>query len=109
MFHGDTSSDAGFHRCRIPRILALGKGEQFTPELSWLFVRLSLLMVSACRAIGGFAWVAESELDAETWNRYRLRWREAVRDPSAPRALLASVRMTFGVAIGRFGQDDKSI
>jgi len=33
-------------------------------------------------------------VDAATRNRYRLRWREAVRGPSAPRALLASVRMT---------------
>src|SRR6266481_3739022 len=36
----------------------------------------------------------QENLDAETRNRYRLRLREAVRDPSAPRALLASVRMT---------------
>src|ERR1700730_4467954 len=34
------------------------------------------------------------ELDAATRNRYRLRLREAVRDPSAPRALVALVRMT---------------
>jgi len=38
----------------------------------------------------------DDQLDAETRNRYRLRWREAVRGPSAPRALLASVRMTEG-------------
>jgi hypothetical protein len=34
------------------------------------------------------------ELDEETRNRYRLRFREAVRDPSAKRAF------------ARFGQDD---
>ena len=67
-------------------------------------------------------------MDAETRNRYRLRLREAVRDPSAPRASLASVRMTdFGcgdlepvpaslarscprsfrsASFARFGQDD---
>jgi len=34
-------------------------------------------------------------LDAATQNWNRLRWREAVQDPSSPRALpLASVRMT---------------
>src|SRR4029077_6560240 len=46
-------------------------------------------------------------VDAETRNRYRLRWREAVRGPSAPRALLASVRMTDWASVARFGQDDK--
>jgi hypothetical protein len=34
-------------------------------------------------------------LDAETWNRYRLRLREAVRDPSA------------SASFARFGQDDR--
>jgi hypothetical protein len=36
----------------------------------------------------------ERRLDAETRNRYRLRWREAVRGPSAKRAF------------ARYGQDD---
>ena len=49
----------------------------------------------------------QSQLDAETWNRYRLRWREAVRDPSAKRASLASVRMTDWASVARFGQDDE--
>jgi len=39
-----------------------------------------------------------------TQNRYRLRWREAVRDPSTALALLASVRMTN--MLRRFGQDE---
>jgi len=34
------------------------------------------------------------KLDAAIQNRYRLRWREAVRDPFPALALLASVRMT---------------
>src|SRR5713226_5086377 len=33
-------------------------------------------------------------LDANPQNRYRLRWREAVRDPSTSSALLTSLRMT---------------
>ena len=40
----------------------------------------------------------DDQLDAETPNRYRLRWREAVRGPSAPRALLASAGDGVGVA-----------
>ena len=41
-------------------------------------------------------------LDAETWNRYRLRLREAVRDPSAPVASLPSVRMTIKATWNRY-------
>jgi hypothetical protein len=42
-----------------------------------------------------------------TRNRYRLRWCEAVRDPSTALALLASVRMTN--MLRRFGQVDQII
>ena len=41
----------------------------------------------------------EGAVDAATRNRYRLRFREAVPDPSAPRALLASVGMTDMLAL----------
>ncbi len=41
-------------------------------------------------------------MDAEIQNRYRLRLREAVRDPSAPVASLPSVRMTIKATWNRY-------
>src|ERR1700687_2455948 len=80
------------------------------------------------RMVSDFPFVYTKILDAATRNRYRLRLREAVRDPSAPLALLASVRMTRvgrrdlepvpaslarscprsfrSARVARFGQDD---
>src|ERR1700682_2624279 len=49
----------------------------------------------------------KKSLDAEARSRGRLRWGEAVRGPSAPRALLALVRMTeFSRCLLRSGRSD---
>ena len=42
-------------------------------------------------------------------NRYRLRWREAVRGPSAPVASLPSVRMTDRPALALVGMTKEGV
>ena len=47
-------------------------------------------------------------VDAATRNRYRLRFREAVRDPSAPVAV-APFGQDDGFLLARFGRDGKIV
>jgi hypothetical protein len=86
-----------FFRLRLggltPSPFPRGKGNNRV--VGSLYVRGCALLT---RVVGTPVEIARFGQDDEqkTWNRYRLRLREAVRDPYAPRGSLALVRMTEG-------------